>query len=141
MSEARSEIRSAWVEFLGRFSWEIFYTQTYMTPVKYPRLAMDRLSRVLRSFCIRYDVSLVAFVVAEEHKLGSYHAHSILAALSSPSLLSLRNSLKFLYLLGSERFGMCRAVSIQSIGGVVGYVAKYLTKFPADYDFYFIYPV
>ncbi|MCX7950172.1 MAG: hypothetical protein N2509_08685 [Treponemataceae bacterium] len=136
-----SDLHDAWVSFLSRFGWEIFYTQTFVDPVRYPRLAMDRLAGVVRGFSIRYEVPVLAFVVAEEHKAGSYHAHSILSPISPlTSLLALRDSLRFLYLLGSERYGICRAVSIQRIGGVVGYVAKYLTKRPADYDFYIIYP-
>jgi len=98
---------------------------------------MDRLARVVNVLAVRYEVPVLAFIVAEQHRLGSYHAHAILAS-ESPgcSLLELPDSLRFLWLEGSERFGICRAVSIERIGGVVGYVSKYITKRVAEYDFY-----
>ncbi|MCS7352438.1 MAG: hypothetical protein RMM10_13215, partial [Anaerolineae bacterium] len=135
------ELMRAWAEFLVRFNWEIFYTQTFQDPVGYPRLAMERLVGVVRSFCLRYGVGVLVFVVAEEHKLGSYHAHAILSSLSPRSLLSLKDSLRFIWLLGTERYGIARAESIDSIGGVTGYITKYMTKRMADYDFYRIDPL
>ena len=135
----RGHLRSAWVEFLGRFGWQIFATQTYADPVRHPRLAMDRLSRVLRAAAIRYRLPLFAFLAAEEHKHGGYHAHGLVLARGA-DLRRVRGLLRFLWLLGFEMWGLCRYEDVKRIGGVSGYVSKYITKGPADYDFYDIRP-
>ena len=134
-----NELRSAWAEFLGQWEWQIFATQTYAEPVGYPRLAMDRLARVLRAAAIRYGLPLFAFIAAEEHKQGGYHAHGLVLARGA-DLRRIRGSLRFLWLLGFEMYGLCRFEDVKRVGGVSGYVSKYITKGPADYDFYRIDP-
>jgi hypothetical protein len=129
-------VREAWADWLRNFDWQAFYTQTFSDPVRYPRLAMDRAWRVVRSLAGRYGVGVRAFLVAEEHKLGTYHAHGLVMTFPVP-LLQLPGSLIFVWQLGIERYGICRFEDVRGIGGVAGYVAKYITKRVADYDFYF----
>lgn len=129
------DVRRAWVRFLSGFGFQCFYTQTFADPVRFPRLAMDRGWRVLRSLAGRYGVGVRAFLVAEEHILGTYHTHGLVMTFPIP-LMELPSSLKFLWMLGFERYGLCRIEDIKSVGGVSGYVAKYITKRIADYDIY-----
>ncbi|MEM1544694.1 MAG: hypothetical protein QW795_08435 [Candidatus Bathyarchaeia archaeon] len=82
--------------------------------------------KILEQFCIRYNLySLTAFIAGEQHKSGCYHVHGLLT--STHNLLGLKGSLKFLWLLGFEK-GLCRYESITNLGGVEGYITKYLTK-------------
>jgi hypothetical protein len=128
-------VREAWADWLRSFGWQAFYTQTFSEPVHHPRLAMDRAWRVVRSLSGRYGVGVRAFLVAEEHKLGTYHAHGLVMTFPIP-VLELPGSLIFAWQLGIERYGICRFEDIRQVGGVAGYVAKYITKRIADYDFY-----
>ena len=132
-------LRDAWVEFLSKFGFQGFYTQTFADPIRFPRLAMDRGWKVLRSLAGRYGVGVRAFLVAEEHKLGTYHTHGLVMTYPVP-LLELPGSLKFTWSFGFERYGLCRIEDIKSVGGVCGYVSKYITKRVADYDVYEIPP-
>jgi hypothetical protein len=133
-------VRDAWAEWLQSFGWQAFYTQTFSDPIRHPRLAMDRAWKVVRSLAGRYGVGVRAFLVAEEHKLGTYHAHGLVMTFPVP-VLELPGSLVFVWQVGIERYGICRFEDIKQIGGVSGYVAKYITKRVADYDFYFQDPV
>jgi len=132
------ELRQAWQNWLSQFGFQAFYTQTFAEPVNCPRLAMIRAWRVLRTLSSRYEVGVRAFVVAEEHVLGTYHAHALVLTFPTP-VLRLRDSLRWVWLVGSE-YGLCRFKSIDAIGGVAGYVSKYLTKRPCDYDIFSIDP-
>jgi len=132
------ELRQAWIDWLSQFGFQAFYTQTFAEPIKHHRLAMYRSWRVLRTLAPRYGVGVKAFIVAEEHALGTYHAHALVSTFPT-HVLKLRDSLKWVWLVGSE-YGLCRFESISRIGGVSGYVSKYLTKRVCDYDFYSIDP-
>jgi len=132
-------LREAWVDWLSQFGFQAFYTQTFAEPCQYARLAMDRAWGVLRSMAGRYGVGVRAFLVAEQHKMGSYHAHGLVMTYPTP-VLALKGSLRFVWLLGVEKWGLCRFEDVRAIGGVTGYVAKYLTKRVCDYDFYEISP-
>ena len=134
------ELREAWADWLSQFGFQAFYTQTFAEPVLYPRLAMDRAWAVLRALCGRYGVGVQAFLVAEEHKSGAYHAHGLVRTFPHPVML-LKGSLRFVWKLGIEKYGLCRFEDIRRIGGVAGYVSKYLTKRVCDYDFYKIDPL
>jgi len=144
MSHAESDcfdeaLRQAWQDWLAGFGFQAFYTQTFSEPVTYPRLAMNRAWKVLRTLTSRYGVGVRAFVVAEEHLLGTYHAHALV--LTFPKhVLRLKDSLKWIWMVGSE-YGLCRFESINKIGGVSGYVSKYLTKRVCDYDIFSIDPL
>jgi len=132
-------LRRAWQDWLSSFHFQAFYTQTFSEPVTHPRLALDRSWRVLRTLTSRYGVGVRAFIAAEEHALGTYHAHALVLTFPT-SVLRLRDSLRWVWLVGSE-YGLCRFESISRIGGVSGYVSKYLTKRVCDYDFYSIDPL
>lgn len=132
-----NDLQQAWVEFLSSRPWQCFYTQTFRDPVPYPRLAMDRLAYILRQSAAFYGIRIFAFVAAESHKLGSYHSHSIFLSEPVP-FLRLWDSLRWTWQLGFSRYGLCRIEDIRRIGGVAGYVAKYILKRPADYDFYWL---
>jgi len=133
------DLRQAWQDWLSRFGFQAFYTQTFAEPVMYPRLAMNRAWHVLRTLTGRYGVGVRAFIVAEQHLLGTYHAHALVLTFPTP-VLRLRDSLRWVWLVGSE-YGLCRFESIDSIGGVSGYVSRYLTNRMCDYDFYSIDPL
>mgnify|MGYP000650149894 CR=1 FL=1 len=128
--------KEEWINFLSAYPWQVFFTQTYEDQPKYARLAIDRTWRVWRVVQIRYKLEhMFVFSVAEQHKGGAYHAHGL--AMGEPNLLTLPNSLLFMWLLGREKYGICRYESLQRIGGVVGYVSKYLVKRPAvEWDFF-----
>lgn len=130
-----AQLAEAWIDWLSRFGFQGFYTQTFKDPVRFPRLAMDRGWKILRALVGRYGVGVRAFLVAEEHRLGTYHTHGLVMTYPV-SLLQLPGSLRFVWLLGFETYGLCRMEDIRSVGGVAGYVAKYITKRVSDYDIY-----
>jgi len=140
MMDGHGSLREAWSSWLGSMDFQAFYTQTFSEPCPYPRLAMDRGWRILRALAGRYGVGVIAFLAAEEHRLGSYHVHGLVKTFPR-DVLSLPGSLRFVWLLGFEQFGLCRFEDIKVVGGVSGYVAKYITKRLADYDFYRIDPL
>jgi len=122
-----NELQQAWIEFLSRWKWQVFYTQTFDDQPRYARLAIDRAKRVFDVLRVRYKMhKLFVFACAEQHANGAYHVHGL--ALGEPNILTLPWSLKFLWLYGREYYGMCRYESLRQIGGVIGYVGKYLTK-------------
>jgi len=122
-----TELQEAWIAFLRRWDWQIFYTQTFEDQPKYAILAIDRARRVFEVLRVRYKMDkLFVFACAEQHKSGAYHVHGL--ALGEPNILKLQGSLKFLWLYGREYYGMCRYESLKKVGGVIGYVGKYLTK-------------
>ena len=130
------DLRQAWIDFLSRWSWQIFYTQTFEDQPKYALLALDRARKVFETLKIRYKMERVfVFVCAEQHRNGTYHVHGL--ALGKPNILELPGSLRFLWLYGREAYGICRYESLRKIGGVVGYVGKYLTKVGlVEYDMF-----
>jgi len=128
------QLREAWSSWLAGLGFQAFYTQTYADPCHYPRLAIERGWRVIRTLAVRYEVDVFAFLVAEEHRNGTYHCHGLVRT-SPVGVLALKDSLRWIWLLGSE-WGLCRFESIARVGGVTGYVAKYLTKRICDYDLF-----
>lgn len=129
-------IRDAWVEFLGRYAWRVYFTQTFAEPATYAHVAIKRTLSVLQQFAREYRLSSAewwAFIAAEQHRSGVYHAHGLLGAVVD--IWDLPYSLRRLWQIGKHRFGLCRYELIDELGGVVGYVSKYITKDLVDWSF------
>jgi hypothetical protein len=113
-----------WTAFLGKFDFNIFDTITFAQAASSGQLALDRSVRVLRKFGFR------GFCCAEPHKLGGYHTHSLLAVppgLATPALCTQ------LYKVVFKQYGRCRFELMRDVGGVHGYVSKYVVKNCGDW--------
>lgn len=130
----KRELVSAWSEFLNRFEYDCFFTLTYREPAQSAMLAIDRASRLLGKFYDNLDRPLNAFVVAEQHRNGSYHAHGLLElkGLDREADVMLCRAL---WQAGYDKFGLCRFELVRDGGQVRNYVSKYLVKRVADHRF------
>ena len=130
------DLQAAWVSFLSHWRWQIFYTQTFEDQPRFALLALDRARRIFEVLRVRYKMDkLFVFACAEQHKSGAFHVHGL--AIGKPDIVSLQGSLRFLWLYGREKYGLCRYETLDSIGVVTGNVSKYLTKKAyVEYDFF-----
>lgn len=126
-SRAREELQG----FLQQYPWDAFITATFARPANYPRLAIDRVGRAL-------DNSLRAFVAAEPHRLGNWHAHG-LVKFTSPRFTSNVQVSTIDYQMARAqarlaRCGWSRVQPVREIGGVSGYLSKYVNKRSGDWE-------
>lgn len=127
----RQRLRDAWLSFLSRYPWQVFFTISYRDEIP-ARLAIDRAARWLHGLWSVYSDrvdSMMAFIVAEQFRFrGGYHCHGLMYT-SPISYLDIPDSLRMGWLHGRELFeSMVRMEGIRSVGNVQGYVSKYLTK-------------
>lgn len=130
--EAAQTVQEGWSEFFSRFGFDCFFTLTFREPSFSAECACDRAERLLRKFFKHRHQKLDAFVVAEQHLNGSYHAHGLLrlGALGREQSIEL---LRGLWTLGFNTYGRCRFDLIRNQEAVRLYISKYLTKRIADY--------
>lgn len=106
-------------DWLQTMEWQHFATFTFRTPCRRPDTALRYLRRVLQRFQAKRP--LRAFVAVEFHKgKDDVHLHAIIG---DPDLWR-----KGLWESWFYKFGRCQVVPIESVGGVTGYVSKYVTK-------------
>lgn len=110
--------------FLSSFTWDSFITATFKRPVRYPREAIEKVSKQLFE-----HPSGRSFLAAEEHYLGGWHVHGLVKWYSLSDVTNHFASIRL------RRLGFNRVESVRNIGGTAGYLSKYLLKTQADYDF------
>jgi hypothetical protein len=127
-------VRSGWLEFLGRYFFNVFFTITFMNPASSSILALDRATKVLTKFHDSIDQGLLGFVVAEQHQSGLYHVHGLLQlqCFDEASTIAMCQALERVTL---KAWGRCRFELIKDVGHVQGYVSKYLSKSVCEVDF------
>lgn len=130
----QEKLIDAWVELLGRFEYDCFFTLTFRNPATSSILAIDRASRLLTKFFKSIHHPLRSFVVAEQHQSGLYHVHGLLH-LGALSSLHAEQILTALWKAGFDRFGRCSFELVQDPSRVRSYVSKYLIKKVCDHRF------
>lgn len=122
----RQNARTSLAGFLQQYTWDAFFTATFSKPANTPSLACDRVLRAM-PYCTR------AFVAAEPHKLGNYHAHGLIYA--NPERLSLAGAEHVLdsFTSNLKRYGWSSVSAIRDKGAVSNYCSKYITKDMSDW--------
>ena len=118
--------------YLGQQVWDSFYTVTFKSNQRFPFTAISKVSKVLRT----YGHVGRAFIAAEQHMLGGYHCHGLVAWRplfdGSPTDYALQMAVTKSHF---DRLGWSNMQVPRDIGGVTGYCAKYLTKNTVEWDF------
>lgn len=113
--------------------WDAFFTVTFRHTHKFPWQAITDTAKALH----RSAHIARCFIAAEQHYLGGYHTHGLVAFLpvidGSPrdydTQMGFTKS-------AFNRLGWSSLSHPRSVGGVTAYCAKYLTKQTVEWDFY-----
>jgi hypothetical protein len=130
----RIELQTAWAAFLGKFKFDCWFTLTYRNPAQSGILAIDRAVRLINLVVKRTKLHIAAFVVAEQHRSGTYHCHGLMR-LGALSVEIERTILRYFWQVGFDLFGRNSFAMVRDSDAVRIYVSKYLTKKPADHRF------
>jgi len=128
----KQEIQVAWAGFLERFNFDTWFTLTYREPAQSAILAVDRAVRLVKTVCKRLKISVAVFIVAEQHRNGSYHCHGLMRLDALPGHLA-ANVLTAFWSIALDLFGRNSFAGVKDSTAVRTYVSKYLTKQPADW--------
>lgn len=130
--EQKEELRAGWNQFLAGQGFDCFFTTTFREPANSAGLAIDRTKRLLTNFYKPIGGNVHAFIVAEEHKSGSFHCHGLmrLGAQGDDIQFAMR---KALWESAHQKYGRARFEPVNDADAVRGYVSKYLTKRVCDY--------
>lgn len=132
MLSERERFKLGWREMISRYGFDCFFTLTFKYPAQSPELAIDRAKSLLTEFYNSAGGTVAAFVVAEEHKLGTYHAHGLLRlGVSNPYTKALYCDA--LWSLAKLRCGLSRFEVIRELDKCESYITKYILKDIADY--------
>lgn len=113
-----NDIRQAYAEHLGEYSWDFYSTVTFRTTHRDPLNAASRVSRALeRLDCTR------AFLAVERHRLDGVHVHTLHRHTFRQDLASASVWKYF-----SKAFGRTTVESPRETTAVEAYCAKYVTK-------------
>lgn len=129
LAERSRQAFQSWLESPKKWgSWDSFATITFMRKERYPEHAIQKSMAHLVSF-FPYG-----FIGAEEHYLGGWHCHALLStgitqkghyATPEAHIEAIDN----LCYLDLNQVGKFRRVApISNLGGVTGYITKYITK-------------
>ena len=129
------ELQNAWAYFLEKFSFDCWFTLTFKKPAQSGILAIDRTIRLIETVSKKAKIKVSAFVVAEAHKNGTYHAHGLMR-LGALSVELERMLLKMFWEIGVDLYGRNSLALVRDSAAVRVYVSKYLTKQPADHRFH-----
>jgi hypothetical protein len=139
--ECSAAVIDGWVQFLGRLRADTFSTITFDDHksgfARSGQNAVDRASWVVRAVSKSIHRPLPSFIVAESHRFGGiFHVHGIhrVSSLSSEFDWLVRTAL---WRTAFSRYGRCEFRSIKDVGGVRGYVSKYIVKRAADWQILF----
>ena len=131
------EVREAWTDFLSKYPLDSFLTVTFREPRQHYQ-SIQVLASVKavaeRAVTVRHG-----FLGIEEHRSQYTHLHGLLLhGAPAPGQMgrSLRSRQTDIWERMFHGFGRSQVVSPETIGGVVGYVSKYVMKGLADYDFW-----
>lgn len=130
----RQQLKQAWVNLLSQLGCDVWFTLTFRDGASSAILAVDRTKRLLKKACKSIKLECSAFIVAEQHLNGTYHSHGMMrvGALSQElGTMFLRHFWKVAF----EVYGRNSFTRIADGDAVGYYVAKYLTKSLADYQF------
>lgn len=127
---------AGWVEFLERLQADTFSTITFDDKkcgfARSGQNAVDRSAWVIERVAKSLHRPLPSFIVAEQHIDGAYHCHALnrIGALDDQMDWMIR---KQLWQTAFSKYGRNEFRSIADIGGVRGYVCKYVVKKRADW--------
>ena len=95
---------------------------------------IDRACKLLRKVSKKLGTKIGGFIVAEEHRNGTFHVHGLmrLGALSNDTS---KDMLREFWAMGLELYGRNSFALVKDSEAVRKYVAKYLIKGPADHRF------
>jgi hypothetical protein len=152
----KEKLMKAWVSFLEARNYDVFGTQTFAS--KNPKLdqqtearrmlmskewqtgrainagaAIRRTRRVLKIGCKKIKIPLNAFVVAEEHYLGTWHAHWMLRS-GTEKQETLEQVCEVFKAIGTDVYGWARSQPIEKSEAVRKYVSKYMLKKKCEYE-------
>ncbi len=129
--EEKERVQAGWREFLGRYSWDCFFTMTYRDPARSDMNATGRAERLLTKEFGNLGKNLRAFIVAEAHRSGMYHAHGLLIlGLEGDWARMMRSEL---WHAAKAKYGLCRFDMVRDPDAVNTYLTKYMTKAPSDW--------
>jgi hypothetical protein len=131
---AKIDLAKAWVAFLGKFKFDCWFTLTFRNPAQSSILAIDRAVRLVNLVVKRTKIKVSAFIVAEQHRSGTFHCHGLMR-LGALSAEIERMILHYFWQIGLEMFGRNSFAMVRDSDAVRIYVSKYLTKKPADHRF------
>ena len=127
--------KQGWIVFLERFNFDAWGTVTYRVPTRSAGTAIRRAVRTLRKFYRGIGVRKIrAFIVAEPHESGCYHAH-LLFKCGAPAgdELRRRELLKAIFDFVRVELGRCSFEGVRDQQAVRAYVGKYLIKRSAEW--------
>jgi hypothetical protein len=131
----KQQLRQEWASFLGRFHFDVWFTLTFKNPANSGGLAIARTARLLRKAFkgVGIEGDNLAFVVAEEHRLGGmYHTHGMMR-LDALDKQFEDTFLRYFHRVAFELYGRNRFSRIACNDSVRYYVSKYITKRVADW--------
>jgi hypothetical protein len=127
---------AGWVDLLERLHPDTFWTITFDHKkcgfAHSGQNAVDRSEWVINKVAKSVGCPLPSFIVAEQHIDGAYHCHGLsrIAGLTGELDWMIR---KALWETAFAKYGRNEFREIESIGGVRGYVSKYVVKSRADW--------
>jgi hypothetical protein len=130
----RIALQNAWTSFLAKFKFDCWFTLTYRNPAQSSILAIDRAARLINLVVKRTKLHIAAFIVAEQHRSGTFHCHGLMR-LGALSAEIERMILHYFWQVGFDLFGRNSFAMVRDSDAVRIYVSKYLTKRPADHRF------
>lgn len=130
----KQELKQSWVNVLSQLGFDVWFTLTFRDGASSAGLAIARTIRLLKSACKEIHLECNAFIVAEEHRNGTYHAHGLMRVQALSKEFE-QDILRHLWQRALDKYGRNSFTPIGKRDAVGYYVAKYLTKDLADYCF------
>jgi hypothetical protein len=128
----KQELKQTWVNLLAHLNFDVWFTLTFRDSASSAGLAIARTVRLLKSACKEIHLECNAFIVAEEHRNGTYHAHGLMRVCALSKEFE-QDILRHLWQCALDKYGRNSFTPIGKRDAVSHYVAKYLTKNFADY--------
>lgn len=122
----RQSARKSLAGFLQSRTWDAFFTATFSKPANSPSLAVERVLRAM-PHCSR------AFIAAEPHRLGNFHAHGLVYNHAEDMSLALAEHYLDSFTHNIKRYGWSSVTAVREQGAVANYCAKYITKDMSDW--------
>jgi hypothetical protein len=130
----KQELKQTWVNLLTQLNFDVWFTLTFRDSASSAGLAIARTVRLLKSACKEIHLECNAFIVAEEHRNGTYHAHGLMRVRALSQEFE-QDILRHLWQRAYDKYGRNSFTPIGKWDAVGHYVAKYLTKDFSDYSF------
>ena len=128
--EEKAELKAAWGAWLTEQEWDAFITVTFRSPRKaaHALSTLNGIQRVIE----RTEHPDGLFLGTEPHLSNSIHVHGLIRWMEQPYVtkqtlqrITWRNLFK--------AFGRSQVAVPRIIGGVAGYVSKYVLKYDGEY--------